>query len=133
MAWAAGVLFLALAGSGGLGGCGSTVPARRASLTPGGQGASWDVVLPSLAVSEADRIAPGDPVYERRDAALALREPEAIDGIDASFPALERPSLAYSRRLILPANADTVIYMRGHPYRRFHSPDLHHRAWRSGY
>lgn len=101
------------------GACGSSVPHRRASLGPAGTAAdSWHIVLPSPVTPEHAEIQPGDEAYARRDTALALRPDPIVDGVAASWPSPERPSLAETRRLYLNNRPETVVYFRGAHERR---------------
>lgn len=100
-------------------GCGSSVPHRRASLAPAGSAAdSWHVVLPSPVTPEYAEIQPGDAAYGRRDATLAIRPDPVVDGVAASWPSPERPSLSETRRLYLNNRPETVVYFRGAQERR---------------
>lgn len=101
------------------GACSSAVPHRRASLGPAGTSAdSWHVVLPSPATDEYAEIRPGAEAYARRDTALALRPDPIVDGVAASWPSPERPSLSETRRLYLNNRPGTVVYFRGTHERR---------------
>lgn len=101
------------------GACGSAVPHRRASLGPAGTAAdSWHVVLPSPVTHEYAEIQPGDEAYARRDTALALRPDPIVDGVAASWPSPERPSLSETRRLYLNNRPETVVYFRSAHERR---------------
>lgn len=99
-------------------GCGSSVPHRRASLSPSGAGDSWHAVLPSPIVSASDEIGQGDLAYARRDDALALRADAPLNGVAESWPSPERPSLAQTRRLYLNNRPETVVYFRDSDRRR---------------
>ncbi|MBX3317751.1 MAG: hypothetical protein KF902_12915 [Phycisphaeraceae bacterium] len=99
-------------------GCGSSVPTRRASLAPTGSGDSWHAVLPSPEAYPEDEITPGDPLYARRDSALAIRPEPVADALRDSWPTSERPSLANTRRIHVGRQPETVIYFRRDADRR---------------
>lgn len=102
----------------GLSGCGTAVKERSVALTTSDRGESWSAVLPSPVVSQEAMIEPGDALYGRRDATLAIRADDPLMGVEASWPEATRPSLDRTRRLNLWRSPESVLYFRSHDVRR---------------
>ena len=90
-----------------LAGCASSIPRRvEAVRTPMG-GATWNLVMPSPEVQDAQ--AAGDWEHSRNNGVLAARsnDPRLAS---SEWPEDPQPSLDDARRLSLPQNSNSVLY-----------------------
>lgn len=111
----------------GLAGCGGDVKQRTVALTTSDRGETWDAVLPSPVVSSQAMIEPGDELFGRRDATLAIRNDEPLMGVDSSWPEARRPTLDRTGRLNLWRSPESVLYFRSHDVRREYR--THYYRW----
>ncbi len=75
-------------------------------------GAGWDAVLPAPEVAMDQRCVDRRllPEANRRDAALSIRHPEAVDAITSSWPVAPTPSLDRERTGRTSTNPERFIY-----------------------
>lgn len=71
------------------------------------QGGAWEAVLPGPLVAAEW---PAEEEY-RRDAVLAIREPQALTWAD-EWPQPARPTLSRARRLLIPDDPDRMLYFQ---------------------